>query len=267
MFRWTLPSRYMLGIKTVPPEFSDHFTQVAASYASFRPTYPKSLFAWLATLAPGHMRAWDCACGSGQATLDLAVHFAQVVATDASAAQLMLAPEHPKIEWRVAPAEESGLAEGSVDLITVAQALHWFDLQRFYTEALHVLKPGGVLAAWCYGIVTVEGEAVDAVVQHFYHEVVGPYWPAERHHVETGYQELTFPFAQVNAPAFWIEVHWSLTELLGYLRSWSATARYNAAIGSDPVSALEGALKPLWGEPTKAKRITWPLAVRVGVTW
>ena len=245
--------------------FHDHFTPVAASYASFRPTYPPALFSWLASLTRGHGLAWDCACGSGQATLDLAAHFERVIATDASAAQLALAPAHPKVEWRVASAEVSGLDDHPVDLVTVAQAVHWFDLPRFYAEVRRVLKEGGVLAAWCYGIVTVEGDAVDAVVQHFYHQVVGPYWPAERHHVETGYRELDFPFTEISAPAFHIEVAWTLPEFLGYLRSWSSTSRYQQARGHDPVTVLETELAPLWGVSETRRKITWPLALRVAL--
>lgn len=246
------------------PQFSDHFAPVATNYASFRPTYPAALFAWLAEIAPGHELAWDCAAGSGQASLDLAAHFARVVATDASAAQIAAAVPHPQVEFRVAPAEASGLADASVDLITVAQALHWFDLERFHAEVRRVLKPGGVLAAWTYGILAVEGDAVDARVQAFYHDTVGPYWPPERRHVESGYRTLPFPFAEIPAPAFAMETLWTLPELLGYFRSWSATGRYIKANGADPVDGLAEELAPAWGTPLTRRRVTWPLSLRVG---
>ncbi|MHB1590464.1 MAG: class I SAM-dependent methyltransferase [Sulfuricella sp.] len=246
------------------PAFNDHFAPVAASYASFRPGYPEALFAWLAEIAPGDGLAWDCAAGSGQASRDLAVHFRHVIATDASAAQIDAAVAHPGIEYRVAPAEACGLAGASVDLITVAQALHWFDLDRFYAEARRVLKPAGVLAVWTYGVFAVEGEHVNACVQTFYEETVGPYWPPQRKHVESGYQTLAFPFSEIPAPAFSMETAWTLPELLGYLRSWSATGRYISAHGNDPVERLATELAQLWGDAYCRRRVSWPLSLRVG---
>lgn len=246
--------------------FSDHFASVAADYASFRPTYPAALFAWLASMAPGRALAWDCAAGSGQASRDLATHFERVIATDASATQIAAAVPHPRVEYRVTPAEASGLPNAAVDLITVAQALHWFDLDRFYTEARRVLKPGGALAVWTYGVLAVAGEAVDALVQRFYRETVGPYWPPERQHVESGYRTLPFPFLELEPPAFNMEASWTLPELLGYFRSWSATARYIAERGHDPVAALAAELALVWGSSQHRRRVTWPLALRVGRT-
>src|SRR5215471_5977227 len=153
--------------------FHDHFSDVAKRYADFRPHYPATLFDFLATLAPRNSLVWDCACGNGQATLDLARRFSRVVATDASSEQIASAKPHPNVEYRVAPAEQSGLSNGAVALITVAQALHWFDFDRFYAEAKRVLAPNGVLAAWAYGINEVEGEAVNELVQNFYSKIVG----------------------------------------------------------------------------------------------
>lgn len=244
--------------------FSDHFAPVSGAYADFRPTYPPALFDWLAAVAPGRGLVWDCACGSGQASVDLADRFERVAATDASAAQLEGAARHPQIEYRQAPAEMSGLPDASVDLITVAQALHWFDLPAFYAEARRVLRPGGVLAVWSYGVQTVEGDAVDALVQHFYREVVGPYWPPERVLVEQGYRTLDFPFAEFAPPAFEMTAHWPLSRLLGYFRSWSATGRYIKARGEDPVVGLAEALASLWGDPEAGRQVAWPLALRVG---
>ena len=245
-------------------DFPDHFSGVAAGYASHRPRYPAELFDYLAGLAPRRGLAWDCAAGSGQATLDLASRFARVVATDASTEQIAAAPPHPRVEYRVARAEASGLADSCADLITVAQALHWFDLDRFHAEVRRVLVPRGVLAAWSYGTQRIEDPAIDQALQRFYGEVVGPYWPAERRIVETGYRTLPFPFDELPAPNFDLVASWPLPELLGYVRTWSATSRYRAARGHDPVVLLERELAPLWGSADEARRITWPLALRVG---
>lgn len=244
--------------------FRDHFAPVANAYADFRPSYPAALFDWLAEIAPGRELAWDCACGSGQASVDLAARFRRVVATDASAAQLAGAAAHPRVDYRAAPAEASGLADAAVDLITVAQALHWFDRPRFYAEARRALKPGGLLAVWTYGVQTFDDAQVNAHVQHFYREVVGPYWPPERALVETGYRTLDFPFEELAVPAFAMTADWPLARLLGYFRSWSATGRYIQATGTDPVAALAERLAPAWGDPATARTVTWPLAVRAG---
>lgn len=244
--------------------FNDHFSSVASHYADCRPTYPAALFEWLASQCAAHDLAWDCGAGSGQASLELARYFDRVVATDASAAQIAQAMPHARVEYRVAPAEASGVADHCADLVVVAQALHWFDLDRFYAEARRVLKPGGVIAAWTYGVQQAEGEDVDALVQHFYAEEVGPYWPPERHLVETVYRTLAFPFHALVPPPFAMTMRWNLQQLLGYFRSWSATARYIEAQGVDPVSVLEPRLRGCWGEPDQLREVTWPLAVRAG---
>lgn len=246
------------------PTFQDHFAPVAGAYADFRPTYPSALFDWLASQAPGRARAWDCACGSGQASVDLADRFDQVWATDASLAQLADARPHPRVDYRKAPAEACGLPDASVDLITVAQALHWFDRPRFYAEARRVLKPGGVLAVWTYGVQRLDDPAVNTLVQHFYHDTVGPHWPPERALVESGYQGLEFPFAEWPAPSFTMQADWPLAQLLGYFASWSATGRYRQATGEDPVAALAKPLARVWGDPARPRTVTWPLAIRVG---
>ncbi len=229
--------------------FADHFAKVAGAYAGFRPRYPAALYAWLAEIAPRRELAWDCACGSGQASLDLAAHFDHVVATDASAAQIAAAPACPNITFRVAPAESSGLPDASVDLVAVAQALHWFDFDRFYAEVRRVAKPGGLLAVWTYSTLSVEGEDVEARVEDFYRNIVGPYWPPERRHVESGYRTLPFPFDEIAAPEFTMQAGWNLPELLGYFRSWSSTGRFMAARGFDPVARLEEQVLPLWKDP------------------
>lgn len=243
--------------------FRDHFSGAPAEYAAFRPRYPDALFRALARLAPGRELAWDCATGSGQAALGLAPYFRRVVATDASAAQLRAAEPHERVEYRLAVAEHGGLEDASVHLLTVAQALHWFDLEAFYREARRVLAPGGVLAAWCYGLLRVHPE-VDPLLERFYTEEVGPYWPPERALVDAGYAGLPFPFRELEVPRVSLEQEMTLWALAGYLRTWSAVQRYRAARGSDPVAPLLEALASWWGEPEQARRVEWPLHVRAG---
>lgn len=244
--------------------FNDHFGKVADHYADSRPGYPTQLFAWLAAQCAQHALAWDCGTGSGQAAVELAQHFRHVLASDASTAQIAKAGAHPRIDYRVAPAEHSDLDAACVDLVTVAQALHWFDLDAFYAEVRRVLKPGGLIAAWSYGVFKAADETIDAPLQHFYHQVVGPYWPAERRHVENGYRELAFPFQAVPAPTFAMRADWTLAQLLGYLRSWSATARFIEAKGGDPVADLESLLGECWGDAQRQRRIEWPLTLLAG---
>jgi SAM-dependent methyltransferase len=243
---------------------ADHFSAVAAEYARSRPTYPDALFAWLSATAPARTLAWDVGAGSGQASVALAAHFQRVLATDLSAEQIAAAEPHPRIDYRAAPADRSDLEAASVDLVGVAQALHWFDLGPFYAEVRRVAKSGGLVAAWTYGILTVEGDETNRIVDRYYHVTVGPHWPAERRHVENGYADLEFPFARVAAPAFAIERDWTLGELLGYVRSWSATARLARASSTDPVVALEAELAPAWGAAERRRRITWPITLHAG---
>lgn len=245
-------------------KFHDHFSGVAAKYADFRPHYPAALFDYLATLAPAGSTVWDCATGNGQAAVDLAARFARVIATDASRDQIAAATAHAKVEYRVAPAEASGLADGAVALVTVAQAVHWFDLQKFYAEVKRVLQPGGVLAVWAYGINEIEGAEVNALVQDYYANVVGPYWPPERKTVEEGYRSIPFPFTEITPPALQMEARWTLEELIGYFSTWSATNRFIKAKGFNPLETLAAEIGKVWGNPAMARQVTWPLAIKVG---
>jgi SAM-dependent methyltransferase len=244
--------------------YADHFSRVASEYASRRPGYPDELFAYLAGLLSRRELAWDCAAGSGQATLPLTRWFRHVVGTDASPEMLSRAPAHPQIEYRAARAERSGLSSASVDLVTVAQALHWLEPDLFYAEVERVLAREGVLAVWTYGRNHLDDESLDRVLQEFYEDIVGPYWPAERCHVEAGYRTLPFPFPELVPPVFAMEAQWSLTELLGYVGTWSASQRFREVEGRDPVQLLASGLAGEWGAPDKRRRITWPLSMRVG---
>ncbi|MEO8189266.1 MAG: class I SAM-dependent methyltransferase [Acidobacteriota bacterium] len=243
--------------------FPDHFSGHASDYARHRPDYPESLFDFLAAASPARRLAWDCATGSGQAAMPLAARFDHVIATDASEKQIAEGGPDPRIDYRVAPAEESSVADRSVDLITVAQALHWFDRHRFWKEAERVLVPRGVIAVWAYDLPSVSGP-VDPVVRRLAREVVGPWWPAERRIVDEGYGRLEFPFEELPAPAFRMQKSWTLADLLGYLRTWSATRRYLAAQGEDAVSLVERELSAAWGDSQTPRSLTWPIDLRVG---
>src|SRR5438045_1897140 len=194
--------------------FKDYFSQHAGAYARHRPHYPPELFEYLASLPTERHLAWDCGTGNGQAAVGLAPYFERVIATDASADQLANAFPHEKVTYRVAIAGSAGLDPGSVDLITVAQALHWFDLEAFFEEVRRTLKPGGAIAVWAYALCRIT-PALDAIVDRFYFETVGPYWPKERKLVDDGYRSLVFPFNEIEPPTFAIELPWTLPHLLG----------------------------------------------------
>jgi SAM-dependent methyltransferase len=243
--------------------FEDHFSGHAADYACYRPDYPAALFEFLAGLAPERHRAWDCATGNGQAALGLAGHFEAVVATDASIRQIRQAARHGGVHYAVAAAEESPLESESIGLVTVAQALHWFDRARFWEEIRRVLVRGGAIAVWSYHGFHVTPE-VEAVIHRYYRDIVGPYWPLGRGIVEQGYRALEFPFAEETPPRFLLEKRWDLAAIMGYLRTWSASQRYGEAKGSDPLLLVREELAEAWGPPGKIRPFRWDLDLRVG---
>ena len=243
--------------------FKDHFSKQAADYARFRPGYPRELFDYLVSIAPSRRLAWDCGTGNGQAAAGLASVFDAVIATDASEKQITNAELHERVDYRVAPAEDSSIDFGTVDLIMVAQALHWFDLDRFYAEARRVLTSDGVLAASAYNLLHIN-PAIDEVVNRYYYEVVGPFWPQERKLVEQ-FDNLPFPFHEIDPPKFEMTAQWNLDHLVGYLRTWSSTQRFMAAKGSDPLKQIMGELRAAWGTPEQTRNVIWPLTLRLGV--
>ncbi len=244
-------------------QFKDYFSAQADEYARRRPQYPPALFEYLASLTKEHDIALDCGTGNGQAAVGLAPYFSRVIATDPSQDQLRNAFQHPKVEYRQASAEESGIESGSIDMVTVAQAVHWFDLERFFAEANRVLKPQAVCAIWCYILCRISPE-VDAIVDDFYYNVVGPYWPRERALVDDGYRSLHFPFNEIEPPDFTIELEWSLADLFGYLGTWSPVRRFIEANGHDPIDKIAPSLTAAWGDTTARKAVHWPIKMRVG---
>lgn len=243
--------------------FKDHFSAHAAIYREARPDYPAALYDFLVEVAPANERAWDAGCGNGQASTDLATRFREVVATDPSAEQIANAAPRPNISYRVEAAEQSSLATASVDLVCVAQALHWFDLARFHAEVRRVLKPRGVVAFWSYADCRVDAR-VDVQKNRLYRDLLGAYWPAERALVESGYASLPFPFERIKAPAIALRMDWTLEQFLAYLRSWSATQRYIRAREHDPVSLVESDLRTAWGDPLQTRTVSWDFHLHCG---
>ncbi|MGH8401924.1 MAG: class I SAM-dependent methyltransferase [Gammaproteobacteria bacterium] len=245
----------------IASEFKDHFSGHAAAYADARPRYPVELFQWLASLTAQHALAWDCGTGNGQAALGLAEHFNKVIATDPSQEQITQAFPHARVEYRVAAAPQ--LNPRCVDLVTVAQALHWFDRPKFYAQLERVLKPDGAIVAWCYGECSIT-PAIDAAVRDFYHGTVGPYWPPERRLIDDAYRTLEFPFREITPPVFNMRQPWDLAQFLAYLDTWSAVQRYIRQNGHDPVMKLGDTLRRVWGASDSQRTVNWPLHVRAG---
>lgn len=244
--------------------FADHFSAQARAYADARPGYPPELFSWLADQCPGHDLAWDVACGNGQASVALAAHFDRVWASDASANQIAAARPQAGVHYVVEPAEACTLAAASADLVTVAQAWHWFDRECFATEVRRVLRPGGLFAAFNYGLSAVT-PMVDLVFHRLYHDVLGDDWPPERQFAVERFGELPLPFpALTDCPTLTIECRWTLGQYLAYLRSWSASQRYRQRTGSDPVDLLGADFARAWADPDQIRTVRWPLTLRAG---
>lgn len=243
--------------------FKDHFSGHASEYASFRPKYPDAVADYLARLVVRRHLAWEAGCGSGQFTPLLALHFEHVLAVDASAEQLSNAPPLPNVTYRCAPAEDSGLEAGSVDLVAAAQAAHWFDLSAYYDEVRRVGHPGTVVALMTYSLMRID-ERIDSVVGHFYDAKLSPYWPAERQLVEDRYRSIPFPFEEIDAPQFELSAEWTLAQVVGYVETWSGVRALVRREGRRPVDELEHNFAEVWGEASQLRSVRWPLAVRLG---
>jgi SAM-dependent methyltransferase len=243
--------------------FKDHFSGHARSYSDFRPHYPREVVSFLATIAPREGTVWDVGTGSGQLAGALGAAFARVVATDASEEQLRSAGPAPNVDYRIEPAERSSLPDGSVDLVTVAQAAHWFDLDRFYAEVRRVARPGAAIVLLGYELMTIEPR-IDRIVEWFYKPVVGEFWPPERSHLETSYRNLAFPFEPIEAPFLELVHEWNRDQVVGYVGTWSAVAGYRKSRGEDPVRLFLDRLEPLWPDSAERRTVRWPLIVKAG---
>ncbi len=240
----------------------DNFSQQADLYARFRPTYPQQLFKYLFSLLENRQCAWDCATGNGQVAVELANYFNEVYATDLSANQLKNAVQKPNIYYSKQPAEQTTFSDGMFDLVTVGQAIHWFKFDAFYKEVKRTLRPGGILAVFGYGLMSSDGE-VDDIIRHFYVNIVGSYWDAERRYIEEEYKTIPFPFKEMSTPVFTMHCHWTSEQLVGYLSTWSAVQHYKKERGEDAVDLVKTLLQQAWGKDA-IKTFTCPVLARVG---
>lgn len=239
------------------------FSSRSDDYARYRPTYPEALFAWLANQCEATDNALDLAAGNGQASLPLRSHFRQVLACDASVEQLAAGNGWADVQRFVAQAERLPLRSGQLDLLVVAQALHWFATPAFFDQVRQALKPGGLFCAWCYSLLEVS-PTLDPLIRRLYGTTLDGYWPAGRASVDAGYSDIPLPFARIDTPGFAIEAHWNLAELLGYLRTWSAVKQWQRQHGRDPIALLEPELATAWGPPQQRRPIRWPLHLLAG---
>lgn len=244
--------------------FRDQFGWQSGLYARYRPGYPAALFDYLAGVVSRRRLAWDCGTGNGQAAVGLSAHFDRVIATDASRSQLAHVVRQERIEYVAAQAEAPPIAPHTVDLITAAQAMHWFDLDRFFAAVREVARPDGVAAAWCYGLPRVTA-SVDRVIDDFYHNVTAPYWESGRRWIDENYLTIPFPFDDLtDVPKFEFHGDWSLEHFLGYLESWSACATYQKKYGHSLLDHVREPLRAAWGGDDEARRVRWPIYLRVG---
>ncbi len=249
----------------IAKNFKDRFSHHSSEYRRYRPFYPEALFEYLASLAPERQTAWDCATGNGQSAACLAQFFKQVYATDASSAQIAHAIRKPNILYTTSPARATTLPDHSVDLVSVAQAIHWFDEESFYREVRRTLKKGGIIAAWAYHLPIITPE-IDRIIQRLYSDILGTFWETEIAHIVSGYRNLSFPFRKLPAPAFAMKTNWSFNHVKGYLQTWSALEPYRKKYGKNPIDLITSDLLAVWGNPSSCKQATWPITLLIGTT-
>ncbi len=243
-------------------EFKDYFSENSESYRKYHPQYPLKLFAYLSSISPSNKKAWDCATGTGQSARSLNKFFNEVVATDASRSQIEKAKKENGITYLVSPAEKTEIGNRKIDIITVAQALHWFNINDFFKEAKRVLKANGILAVWSYNLLKITPD-LDKIINHFSSKTLGKYWPKERKLVEEEYRRIDFPFKKVHPPSFEMEAEWNLNQLIGYLCTWSAVKKYQKNKGINPLTELHEELSILWRNAENRFVVKWPLSLKI----
>ncbi len=246
-----------------PKSFKDNFSFQSANYVAYRPSYPENLFRFLAGECRDSKLAWDAGTGNGQVANKLSLYFEDVYATDASSTQIFNAVTKLNITYAVSNEQAPALKRRSVDLITVAQALHWFDTKVFYAEAERVLKKHGLIACWSYKLFRINSE-IDLEIDKFYSDTLGRYWDPERRLVETCYRTLSFPFREIRPPRFEMKANWNFDSMIGFLGSWSAVANFKKREGYDPVTEIIERLRALWGNHDQTKEVRWELSLRAG---
>ncbi len=242
---------------------SRHFEQGGEAYARFRPDYPPQLVSSIVQYVDDRAMALDVGCGNGQLSCLLAHHFDRVYAIDASVSQIEQARPHPRVHYSVESAEAISLSKGCVSLVTVAQAAHWFDLEAFYEEVERVTVQNGLIALITYGILEIAGPVKERF-RRFCLQDMGPFWPPERRHVETAYADLAFPFEEVNIPIHRIDQTWTLSDLTGYIETWSASKQARDAGRNDVIDRFHEDVRLLWSDPARPRSVSWPLTVRLG---
>ena len=241
----------------------DHFSKQAKEYSQYRPNYPNELYKFLLSCVKERNTVWDCATGNGQAAIALSEYFDKVIATDLSLSQLKHAVEKSNINYYESVAESTPIKSDSINLITIAQALHWFNFNDFYKEVYRVGKTDGIIAAWCYGQCTVSKE-VDEICNYFFHDVLKEFWPKQSTFIREEYKTIPFPFEKIDAPVFYMTEEWNLDEFVGYQYTWSATQRYIIELGNNPLLPIYNKYKRVWGEPEKRLKVIWPIHMLVG---
>lgn len=240
----------------------DNFSKQAEIYAKFRPEYPPELYDVILNNTENRETAWDCATGNGQAAKVLAKHFEKVYATDISQKQIDNAVQAENIEYSISAAEKTGFADNTFDLITVAQAIHWFDFDKFYNEVKRVAKPNATLAIWGYGTLSVDENNINDLLHNFYWNIVGKYWDAERKHIDNHYETLPFPFKNVKEEKFSMVFKWKKQELEGYLNTWSSVQNFINTEGYNPVPNLMLNLDKYWNDGDRVE-VAFPIFLKL----
>jgi ubiquinone/menaquinone biosynthesis C-methylase UbiE len=240
----------------------DNFSIGSSDYAAFRPESPAEIFDFLYSNAPAFDTAWDCGTGNGQVAEKLAHRFGKVFGTDISNEQLVHAKQKSNITYLQERAEKTSLPDYSIDLVTVAQAIHWFDFDPFFSEVRRVAKPGALIAAWTYTNLRITA-AVDEVTDHLYYDITKAWWDKERAYVDAAYKTIPFPFEEISTPQFTIKRRSTLQQVLGYLRTWSGVKHYIAKEHADPSLLIIDDLEKAWG-PSELLEVYWPVHMRAG---